>query len=464
MKPPSRASWAVTVALLLHACSDSSTAPGPTPPPVVGPAAAITPAALPGLHLADTPAVRVTDSAGKGISGVRVTWHERQGGGVVVPIDSITDASGLARAFWALGPAEGTNRIVGRTEGGDSVSFVVTGSVFRGQDVSSSGYLACAVTTGQLWCWGRSGPPSAALGRPVSVLDDGSVVRSPVRVGTTSMYTEVAVASNGVCALDAVGGAWCAASVGPPLAQVAGLPALRGLVSDQGYPGNVGRGLFCGVAVADSAAWCWGFTSPPARLAGSPPFRRLWFAGARHMGAHVILYNDQRGCGLLSDSSAVCWGIGAPGDGSYEGGQDTLVVVAGGHRFAELAVGDRYSCGRKVGGEVWCWGGDYSVTANYLPSLFRTDATLIGSNLSVISVYQVSREIVRRDALNPLLPWTSQDPSVILPPVEGLDGLPVLRFGRNTSNCLFLAGEDIYCTNDPYWGPITYRPVPPPVP
>ncbi|HEX6041452.1 Ig-like domain-containing protein [Longimicrobium sp.] len=61
-----------------------------------------------GGAMADSLAVRVTDQYGNPVSGVEVAWAAQTGGGSVQPAASTTDAQGMARAQWTLGPIVGT--------------------------------------------------------------------------------------------------------------------------------------------------------------------------------------------------------------------------------------------------------------------------------------------------------------------------------------------------------------------
>jgi adhesin/invasin len=57
-----------------------------------------------GGALADSLAVRVTDAHGNPVPGAEIAWTAQAGGGSVQPATSRTDAQGIARAQWVLGP------------------------------------------------------------------------------------------------------------------------------------------------------------------------------------------------------------------------------------------------------------------------------------------------------------------------------------------------------------------------
>ena len=57
-----------------------------------------------GGAVADSLAVRVRDQYGNAVPGAEVVWEAVDGGGSLQPARSVTDAAGIARAQWVLGP------------------------------------------------------------------------------------------------------------------------------------------------------------------------------------------------------------------------------------------------------------------------------------------------------------------------------------------------------------------------
>jgi hypothetical protein len=55
----------------------------------------------------DTLSARVTDTHGNAVPGVTVNWTVTAGGGSIAPSSSVTNAEGIAKARWTLGPALG---------------------------------------------------------------------------------------------------------------------------------------------------------------------------------------------------------------------------------------------------------------------------------------------------------------------------------------------------------------------
>ena len=72
--------------------------------------------------LADPVQLRVTDSSGRVLPDVPVSWHALEG--TVESLAARTDSAGIARARWTLGPAAGTQRLraqVGTPHGGTAI-------------------------------------------------------------------------------------------------------------------------------------------------------------------------------------------------------------------------------------------------------------------------------------------------------------------------------------------------------
>ncbi|MGI9183089.1 MAG: Ig-like domain-containing protein, partial [Longimicrobiaceae bacterium] len=72
--------------------------------------------------------VRVTDSNGNPVSGVRVSWAVTSGAGSVRVISVRTNGGGLAQASWTLGPVLGAQTATATVDGLPPVTFTATAS------------------------------------------------------------------------------------------------------------------------------------------------------------------------------------------------------------------------------------------------------------------------------------------------------------------------------------------------
>jgi hypothetical protein len=438
MKPPTSTVIACAGAVLALACNEQPTAPGPT---AMVPAAALPTEGVPGWQLADTPKVIFLDDAGQPVSGVEVTWTVREGGGSVTPVNTVTHADGVSAAVWTLGPVAGSNQLRASTVLGDTVDFHVAGTAFRADKLASDGTMGCGLVGGALWCWGpgfwaNTAPPSIGPPRPPDTpFIDPDL--SPGLVDDTHGFVDLAVAGSVLCGLDPHQSVWCTTGPAHQLVEVAGLPPARqvvGTIESYHFPNSYSR--FCALASADSTAWCWRTDSLPSMIVGSPAFSSLYASRGDRFSAFVVLYNEYRACGLLADSAAVCWGVGPPGDGSVSGALDTLVGVSGGYRFAELMVGDRFSCGREAAGSVYCWGGRNFEAKT--PELVTTGAKLLTG-------YYDRAQAVRIAA--PTALWMG----AVAPAMQAPTGIPspgVASFAYNSQTCARRSDGQVYCSSE----------------
>ncbi len=79
-----------------------------------------------GVPLADPLVVRVDDAGGSPIEGVRVGFVPAEGHGSTDPDSADTDAEGLSRTSWTLGPDSGTHMLSASLAEGLSVEFTAT--------------------------------------------------------------------------------------------------------------------------------------------------------------------------------------------------------------------------------------------------------------------------------------------------------------------------------------------------
>ncbi|HEX5632707.1 MAG TPA: hypothetical protein VFX50_05740, partial [Gemmatimonadales bacterium] len=342
----------------LGACAD------PLSPPA-GPRLEVVQAAperaLPGDRLPFV-IVRAVDAHGAPVSGVPLTWS---GDGTVTPSADTTGLDGLASAGWVL-PRYDENVFLDNRQNGPPGTFALRVSIpgevattFRVEakaftvermDVGGDGQ-ACGIRELTLWCWGTtfSAPGSLAEG-PI-----------PVEVPAAGAVSEVAVADGIVCVLDRQGRPSCFAPASQnAFLAVAGAPALRDL-ADAGSQ-------VCGVARADSTAWCWSWWDGQPRgaqqVSASVRFARLSSGDTGNRPQAETM------CGLDGDGLAWCWGdntSGQLGDGTTAS-SEVPVRVATDVRFRRLAQLPGGSCALSVVAELWCWGANTPAGTPNLPT------------------------------------------------------------------------------------------------
>lgn len=83
--------------------------------------------AVAGSELPDPLVIRVTDGAGRGVSGANVVWVITDGGGSVQPAFTVTDGGGRASTRWTLGANPGRNTVSAFVAGLGTVKFEARG-------------------------------------------------------------------------------------------------------------------------------------------------------------------------------------------------------------------------------------------------------------------------------------------------------------------------------------------------
>lgn len=405
----------------LAACNDPPTGSTPTSLRIVQAPSAV---GVPGWELIDTLIVRAVDPSGGPREGVTATWTVRRGGGSIAPLAETTDADGYARAVWTLGDAAGLNGVRASNADGAQVEFESAGEAFRAERVASGWGIGCGLSAGAIWCWGDAfwGSGEPVSHNPEPGLDD----LAPLRVGAMSSFVDVSVSGDyTVCGLDIAGSVWCAAGPAPDLSFISGLPPISKLAGSSG--------AHCGLAAGDSLPWCWTATGGAAQVAGVPALVGMWADGWS---------GEMTRCGLRADSTAICWGYGPLGDGSTFN-SDTPVVVAGNHRFVELAVAIQFACGRTSAREVWCWGADEDGPPLFTPTLATSEAYSIGTDYhEVQALYGISQAVK----------WQGAAFGPAIEPT-GLGSLPMVRQADNGSlTCLSLVDGQVYCYDEMFDG------------
>lgn len=134
---------------------------------------------------------------------------------------------------------------------------------------------------------------------------------------------------------------------------------------------SAGIATRCGIKT-DDTAWCWGLggfgdlgnganddTYLPVPVSGGGTWTSI------DVGGHV--------CGIKSDGTAWCWGwnfYGHHGNGTTTN-SNVPVQVSGGGTWTAISAGYTRTCGIKTDGTAWCWGvgalGDGETTDSSVP-------------------------------------------------------------------------------------------------
>ncbi len=222
--------------------------------------------------------------------------------------------------------------------------------------VSMGRYHSCAIMDGNstLWCWGSG--IYGQLGR--GDLEDAS---EPVRVGSGTDWSEVAIGVRHSCALRGDGQLECFGV--RSYTQLEPAPVVGGAEVQE-----IAAGGEHGCAVdEDGSIWCWGrgdegklgvgdtddYDSPqPIDADGA------WSA---------VATSRYHSCAIEEDGSLWCWGraingqVGEGNDDDFEDDQPRPIEVDmsnvdSGSGWSAVSAGSFHSCALRDDGTLWCWG------------------------------------------------------------------------------------------------------------
>jgi alpha-tubulin suppressor-like RCC1 family protein len=230
---------------------------------------------------------------------------------------------------------------------------------------------ACGVlANGEGWCWGNN---------TVGELGSGSTspfgAATPQRVAGGHSWRAIDGGDDFTCGLDTGGAAWCWGSgwhgqlgngrLGDSDPVTSPNRVVGGLTFARIAAGNSGNLHACALTSA-GAAYCWGDNTYGQLGTGSTslPFGSATPVAVRGGQAFTdIAVGRDSTCAIATDAAMWCWGddeIGQLGDGAGAPGRivPTPVLVAGGHRWRAVDVGDSHTCGVDMDGVARCWGQD----------------------------------------------------------------------------------------------------------
>lgn len=248
----------------------------------------------------------------------------------------------------------------------------------RWTDVSLGFDHTCGLRSdGTVFCWGGNG-------RHQVTPDEVESLDLPTEVLVSGQAVDVEASDEGACARRSDDSRQCWGMNWSGQLGVSGDTILETPTSSAGPDierSSLGAMHGCGVD-ADRGAWCWGgggaapgremtLGSPMTETCPAPtglhstscspsPLQITLPEQARSAGAGIFY-----SCALGTSGTAYCWGYrpwGQLGDGTdvpsdpADFGRYDAQPVAGGLAFAQLSVGNSYSCGVTTAGAAYCWG------------------------------------------------------------------------------------------------------------
>jgi alpha-tubulin suppressor-like RCC1 family protein len=219
-------------------------------------------------------------------------------------------------------------------------------------------YVCHIATDGSTYCAGRN--DSGQLG-------DGTTIDrytlAPVLTGQT--FTQVDVGNwSHTCAINTVGEAYCWGNGGSgQLGDGAYDQQLTPTLVSGGYTWQdiSAHDQTCGVTTG-GALYCWGsnWRGQAGQGTDNNSYNVPTLVDDTHNWTQVEA-SQGYGCGLTDTGDAYCWGsdwdcVGLLGTGSYCTTYAAPSLVAGGHQFSKISVGEWHACGITTTGEGYCWG------------------------------------------------------------------------------------------------------------
>jgi hypothetical protein len=247
------------------------------------------------------------------------------------------------------------------TTGVDSrVPVAVSGGIAF-QSISVGRDHACGLAlSGDIHCWGSN--QHGQLGNDNRGVHSGV----PVLVAGGLSYTALFIGDIRTCALATSGDVYCWGDSGPtsfPGSSFVNAPALLsgGLSFVEVDPGTFLH--FCGVTVSHGG-YCWGQDLGGGELGTGTPGQNE-IGPALVTGGHEWAYIGADGlfsCGLRVDGAALCWGNdnnGELGQGTVGSSRPVPSLVVGGIAFTQMDVGHGTVCALAANGDAYCWGSGF---------------------------------------------------------------------------------------------------------
>jgi len=226
----------------------------------------------------------------------------------------------------------------------------------------------CAIAADSAgWCWGYNASGQLGVGTAAGPESCTGAVgpfacsTRPAAVAGGHRFRQIGAGDYHTCAVTTDYHAWCwgmETAIGDgteaqrtvPTA-VAGGHRFRQL--------DAGLGFSCGVSYPDDQAWCWGINTN-GQLGDGGLSRRLspvLVAGGLHF--RQVSVGQVHACGLTTTDRVYCWGsnkFAQLGDSTSQPRRTRPVLVAGGHRFRQLAAGAYHTCAVTTDDHAYCWG------------------------------------------------------------------------------------------------------------
>lgn len=239
----------------------------------------------------------------------------------------------------------------------------VIGEAF--QSVSAGESHTCGLTTiGDVYCWGYNSNGQLGTG---AATPWPSQHPTPLPIVGSRTFQAVRAGFQHTCGLTTTGNAYCwglnqHGQLGTGTATTQEPTPLLVTGGHTFMSVSAGGNHTCGVTTAGDA-YCWGYNGlgelGTGSLTPSPylePTPLLVAGGHTFQSVSVGNYHN---CGLTTTGDAYCWGLndnGELGTGTVASPQPTPQLVTGGYNFRSVGAGYLHSCGITTAADAYCWG------------------------------------------------------------------------------------------------------------
>lgn len=237
-------------------------------------------------------------------------------------------------------------------------------------NAAPDGSTACAIRTqGDLFCWGSTAGSGATDGSTMGN-NVSATQAAPTKTVGDYEWANISAGGSHTCGVQIDGSGWC---WGSPANEKSGLSSPY-----SGNHNNIPRPLSgaytwitvqaggahtCGL-VTDGTIRCWGIGGSGqignGNTSQTPNKTLVDLATNSVTGTAWIALDSDTGsnCAIRNDNSLWCWGAGAEGrmgDGDVAN-NNSPNIVSGGYSWAQVSTGTYHTCGVQTNGTGWCWG------------------------------------------------------------------------------------------------------------
>jgi alpha-tubulin suppressor-like RCC1 family protein len=312
---------------------------------------------------------------------------------------------------------------------------------------------SCAIRAGDVWCWGSDGAGALGDGTP------GEARATPMAISNAAEihdWVDVTCGGGHTCARRPTGDVYCwgegsHGELGTGTSDVAVPTQLTGFVFSQI---DAGCATTCGMV--GNVAHCWGDNSS-GQLARDPNTTTTSSAPLSiATGVLGVSAGCTGGC-AYAENGVSCWGggfAGELGDGTWNFSAELHSVSGISSGVAEVSAGSQYSCARREGGSVLCWGRNDEGQIGDGTVAVEDEPVRVGTATDWVHVATGTEHTCGiRGATGDVYCWGSNDrlqlgvdgPDSATPQLVPVSGMTDLALGlRHT--CA-VGGPDVYC-----WG------------